>query len=406
MSDDPGFRFEGELGRGGMSVVHRAFDPVLERYTAVKVLSADRNLAAARARFLEEARVTARLDHPNIVPIYQFGTDPDGRDYINLKLVQGENLLDRIRQQGEDRLRPAQLTENLQVLSKACDAVAYAHARGVIHRDLKPSNVMIGEFGEVYVMDWGIALVQTDARGERIVRPEPESFDERGVLGTPTFVAPEQIEDPDGVDARADVYCLGGILYALLTGRAPHQGRTPMLRLLASSNGRIAPPDEVVPDGRLPHALVRLANHALQRDPRDRPQTVAAFRAELAAFLHGGWQLPIRRFVAGEVIVAEGEVGREAFVVRTGRCRVERAGEVIRELGPGDVFGELALLSTRGTRTSSVVAAEPVELMVVTASVLHEGLGLQSWVGLFVRALADRFRELEVGERPPPTDHG
>lgn len=397
MSDPHDFRFEdrGEIGRGGMSIVRRAWDPVLQRNTALKILSPSRDGTRARARFLEEARITGRLDHPNIVPIYEFGTDPQGHDFINMKLVQGQNLLDRIRVQGEDRLRPAQLAENLQVLLKVCDAVAYAHSRGVVHRDLKPSNVMIGEYGEVYVMDWGIALVREDpVTGLPTVRPEPESFDERGVLGTPTFVAPEQIDDPDGIDGRADIYCLGGILYSLLTGRAPHQGRTPMLRLLASSHGRITPPDEIVAG--LPPALVRLATTSLRRNPADRPQTVQAFRAELSAFLHGGWHLPIRRYRAGEVIVAQGDPGTEAFVVRAGRCQVTRDGGTIRELGPGDVFGELAVLSTAGTRSSTVSAIDDVDVMVVTADVLTEGLGMNSWIGLFVRALAGRFRELEA----------
>ncbi len=250
---------------------------------------------------------------------------------------------------------------------------------------------MVGEFGEVYVMDWGIALRLGDPR------PEPGSFDERGVLGTPTFVAPEQIEDPDGVDGRADVYCLGGLLYAILTGRAPHQGRTPILRLMASSHGRIARPEEVTTDPRLPPALSRIAMRALQLRVEDRYPTVGALKADLLAFLHGAWHLPTRTVAPGTAIVREGDAGDEAFVIHRGRCRVHSttAGD-IRELGPGEVFGELAILTPGGRRTSTVEAIGEVEVQVVTREALTRGLGLQSWMGVFVQAMAERFAELEA----------
>lgn len=393
--DDPKLesRFEdrGEIGRGGMSVVLKGYDPVLQRNTALKVLTPGRDVDRARTRFLDEARITGQLEHPNIVPIYEFGTDRASHDFITMKLVQGQNLLDRIRTLGEARLDPENLAESLQILLKVCDAVAFAHSRGIVHRDLKPSNIMVGEFGEVYVMDWGIALRLGDPR------PEPVSFDERGVLGTPTFVAPEQIEDPDGVDGRADVYCIGGLLYALLTARAPHQGRTPILRLMASSHGRIVSPEETVKDPRLPAALSRIAMRALRLRPEERYQTVGSFKADITAFLHGAWHLPSRVFPPGAEIVREGEIGDEAFVIRSGRCRVHSAASgTLRELGPGEVFGELAILIPGGRRTSSVEATGEVEVQVVTREVLTRGLGMHSWMGVFVQAMAERFAELEA----------
>ncbi len=387
------FRFHdlGEIGRGGMSTVRRAFDPLLQRDTALKILIPGRDEARSRARFLDEARITAQLAHPNIVPLHEYGTDPQGRAYITMKLVQGRSLLDRIRDAGDKRLDPVFLEETLQILMRVFDAVAYAHSRGIVHRDLKPSNIMIGEFGEVYVMDWGIALRLGTAA------EEPGTFDERTVLGTPTFVAPEQIDDPDTVDVRADVYCLGGILYALLTGRAPHQGRTPMLRLMASSHGRIQPVEEVVADPRLPSALCRIVQKALAREPSDRGATVADLRQEIKGFLQGSWNLPTRRVDSGTVVVREGDPGDEAYVIKSGRCRVhnESQGE-IRTLSAGDVFGELAILQRGGVRTSTVEALTDLELLVVTREVLTEGLGLSSWMGVFVKALANRFSELEL----------
>jgi serine/threonine protein kinase len=392
------FRYEdrGEIGRGGMSTVHRVFDPLLRRDTAVKFLVPGPDVVRSRQRFLDEARITAQLDHPNIVPLYEYGVDGQDRHFIQMKLVQGTSFLDRIRALGDRRLDPVSLEESLGILLRVLDAVGYAHARGIIHRDLKPSNIMIGEFGQVYVMDWGIALRREPGAGTTALARETEGFDERGVLGTPTFVAPEQIDDPDAVDERADIYCLGGILYALLTGRAPHQGRTPMLRLMAAAHGRIAAPETLVTDGRLPLALCRIAKKALSLDRADRHASTTELAQEIRGFLQGSWNLPAVTVAAGTTILTEGEPGEDAFVIRTGRVRVRSAAQGdIRELGPGDVFGELAILSRGGVRTSSVVALTDLELLVVNREVLTAGLGLQSWMGVFVKALAQRFSELE-----------
>jgi serine/threonine protein kinase len=399
MDSEGGFRFEarledrGEIGRGGMSVVHQVYDPVLKRLTALKVLNtgpgSGHDSERAKARFLDEARIMGQLDHPGIVPVHAYDEGADGREFISMKLVQGQNFLHRLREQGESRLEPSQLAESLQILMKVCDAAGYAHSRGIVHRDLKPSNIMVGAFGEVYVMDWGIAL-RMDEGGQR----PPSTFEQRGVLGTPTFIAPEQIDDPDGVDPRADVYCLGGILYALLTGKAPHQGRTPLLRLMAASHGRIAPPDPATS----PPALVRIAMRALSRAPQDRYPSMGALKAELAAFLHGAWNLVVRLYPQDALIVREGEYGDEAFVIQSGRVEVlrESSPAPIRQLGPGDVFGELAILSPRGKRTSTVRALSEVRVMVVSRETLAAGLGLNSWMGVFVQALAARFAELEA----------
>jgi serine/threonine protein kinase len=392
MSD---FRYDdcGEIGRGGMSTVHKVFDPLLQRHTAVKFLVPGSDVGRSRQRFLDEARITAQLDHPNIVPLYEYGVDGEERHFIQMKLVQGTSFLERIRALGDGRLDPVALEESLGILLRVLDAVGYAHARGIVHRDLKPSNIMIGEFGQVYVMDWGIALRRA---APSVAPPDPGSFDERGVLGTPTFVAPEQIDDPDGVDERADLYCLGGILYALLTGRAPHQGRTPMLRMMASAHGRITPPEEVVTDGRLPIALCRIVKKAMSHAPGDRYRTTTELGADIRAFLQGSWNLPSVRIAAGTTIVTEGEPGEDAYVIKSGRVQVRSTSQGdIRVLGPGDVFGELAILSRGGRRTSSVDALTDLELLVVNRDVLTAGLGLQSWMGVFVKALAQRFSELE-----------
>ena len=183
------YQLEGEIGRGGLGVVYAALDNQLRRRVAIKVL--DSTLPPLRLE--EEARVIASLEHPAIVPIYETGTLPDGRAYYAMKLVAGQRL---------DRYLHAtlSLSERLRLIQRTGEALAFAHTRGIVHRDLKPQNVMVGSFGEIYVMDWGV----------------------EGVAGTPQFRAPEQAPTAScQPDHRADVYALGGLLRFVLPETAP-----------------------------------------------------------------------------------------------------------------------------------------------------------------------------------------
>ncbi len=202
---DLGDRYEvtGRLGRGGMGVVYAARDRRLDRDVAVKVLDgADLGGDAAR-RLQDEARILGRLEHPGIVPVHDAGTLDDGRVFYVMKLVRGARL---------DQVLDAQssLAERLDVFARICDAVSFAHAQGVVHRDLKPENVMLGQFGEVLVMDWGVAKMLDDGANEL------------AIVGTPGFMAPEQaLRSDDSVDARADVYALGVVLESMLAHPVP-----------------------------------------------------------------------------------------------------------------------------------------------------------------------------------------
>jgi serine/threonine protein kinase len=202
---DVGDRYEvtGRLGRGGMGVVYAAHDRTLDREVAIKVLDAIDGSGDAARRLQHEARILARLEHPGIVPVHDAGTLPDGRVFYVMKLVRGARL-DQVLQ-GE-----APLVERLDLFTRIGEAVSFAHAQGIVHRDLTPANVMLGRFGEVLVLDWGVARV-LDAPSSR-----------EGVVGTPGFMPPEQESGSSGMaDTRADVYALGALLQAMVPPPVP-----------------------------------------------------------------------------------------------------------------------------------------------------------------------------------------
>ncbi len=282
-----------ELGRGGMGVVWRARDRDLGREVALKLLEGPgAHDPAARAelaeRLLREARVLARLEHPGVVPVHDAGRLPDGRVYYAMKRVQGRRLDDEVRAG-----RP--LAERLRIFERLCEAVAFAHSQGVLHRDLKPENVMVGAFGEVLVLDWGVARASDAAEaGPAAVAPsQPPGTAHGTVLGTPGYMAPEQARgDVEGLDARADVYALGGVLYFMLTGRAP--GATGAATAAstwtwrhdrAAATGAIAPPSRWQPG--VPPRLAAIALKALAHERSARYDSVPALQADVGRYLAG-----------------------------------------------------------------------------------------------------------------------
>jgi eukaryotic-like serine/threonine-protein kinase len=395
------------IGRGGSSVVVRALDREILRNVAIKLLSAEPGDDPQQVeRFAEEARINGQLEHPSIVPIYEFGLQPNGRRFLCMKMLEGETLEDALARAGTSRLQPDRLADFLQVFVKACDAVSFAHSRGVIHRDLKPANIMMSEFGQVYVLDWGIAqLLPPRAATIRRVRLDEGEAKRRepqppGVLiGTPSYMAPEQLQGMhDALDERTDVFALGATLYQILTGQPPLTSEIIRAIWVRQPPPAIAPPDRVVEGRRVPPGLSRIAMRALSYEPADRYGSVAELKRDVDHFQRGTWHLPRCELLAGTVILREGEPGSTAYVIEEGQCvayRVDDSTEIeLRRMGPGEVFGETAVF-TEKPRSASVKALTDVVLLVVTGEALSQAVGMNSWMGAFVKALADRFREAD-----------
>jgi WD40 repeat protein len=276
-----GFALRAQLGRGGMGVVYRAEQEALHREVAYKApLSAEPQHIE---RFLAEALVTGNLEHPNIVPVHVLGTEPSGRPFFAMKLVHGtewSKLLHPERFAGTNAdvpPVPLDLEGHLRILLAVANAVAFAHAKNILHRDLKPDNVMVGEFGEVLVMDWGIAVDLSGTTGTPRLAVDRQKS---GIGGTPSYMAPEMAQaDGRQLSPRTDIYLLGAILCEILTGHPPHTGANSSEVLAAA---RVSAPPVL---SSAPPELASICLRALARDPADRHPNVKSFQHDVEGFL-------------------------------------------------------------------------------------------------------------------------
>jgi serine/threonine-protein kinase len=262
----------GRIGEGGMAVVYVARDDALRRHVALKLQRADRESHASR--FLEEAQVLGRLEHPNIVPLYTLENGAEGTPFTTMRYLRGSSLQQVLRglRGGDPRVtREYSLTRLMQIFLQITQAVAYAHNQGIIHRDLKPANVMLGEHGEVQVVDWGVAKVRPTHRASPSSRPELATPGQ--ILGTPAYMAPEQWAG-FADDERVDIYSLGVMLYELLTLRRPFEATSPLALWQAVTSTPPTPPRTVAPDRGIPLELERTCLKALSKRPSDRQEQV------------------------------------------------------------------------------------------------------------------------------------
>jgi serine/threonine-protein kinase len=267
------------LGEGGMGIVHLATQATMGRHVAVKTLRDGAGDLDATLRILREAWITGALEHPNVVPVYDVGVDASGAPIIVMKRIAGSAWCDLIADAAEvaRRFSAADLVEwNLRILTSVCNAVHFAHSRGILHRDLKPENVMVGAFGEVYVLDWGIAVSLEDDPSGRL----PLASQAGEIAGTPCYMAPEMLlGDPTSLSPRTDVYLLGAIFYEIFAGAPPHLGDN--VQAMISS---VLLSDPVYPS-HFPAEARGICKKAMARDPADRYESVEAFRLGVDEYL-------------------------------------------------------------------------------------------------------------------------
>ena len=270
---------EGVIGLGGMGVVHRARQRALDRVVAVKSVRPDAPQRSGTRMLLQEAWAAAALEHPNVVPVYDLLVDEERRPRVVLRKIEGRTWTELIAD--PERVRSTfgvrdLLAWHLGVLMSVCNAVHYAHSRGILHRDLKPDNVMVGAFGEVYVLDWGLAVRFSGGDDGRL----PLSHEERLVVGTPRFMAPEMARgEGRALGPHSDVYLLGAMLYMVLTGEAPHPGEEVKATLAAIPHFQPRLPPSTPP------RLAQLVTRALAADPAARPASAEVLRQEVQAWL-------------------------------------------------------------------------------------------------------------------------
>jgi len=330
----------GIAGKGGMGTVHIAKDTELLRRVALKELSAEADAAAsARTRFLREAQITAQLDHPNIVPVYALELAPGGTPAYTMKFVEGKNfhtLLAETRDFYSSSAKPDaehSLVARLEHFLKVCDAMGYAHDKGVIHRDLKPANLMLGRHNEVYVMDWGLCRAPQQAEEESDRSLVMSNADVSGgasdtqagdVVGTPKYMPPEQAQGKNQqLDARSDQCALGLILYELVTLNPPYDGHTAYEVLINAAASKRRPVVHAFPKReKIPRELVAVIERATAAQPDDRYASVGAFADDLRNYLRGNavqarpdtpWQRAQRAIARHRQSVLSGILGLIAF---------------------------------------------------------------------------------------------
>jgi eukaryotic-like serine/threonine-protein kinase len=337
------------LGRGGMGEVQLCKDLRIGRDIAMKVIRDGRGSRSdAQLRFLREARVQAQLEHPSIVPVYDLGRTEEGQVYFTMKRVRGQSLDGIVA-----RLRRGEASETLSrrrllaAFGQVCMAVDYAHERGVLHRDLKPANIMLGDYGEVYVLDWGLAKIAGAPELELLDRTHLEGGDLQEtaageVLGTPGYIAPEQIGGE--VDRRSDVYALGVILFEVLALQRLHEGKSAQALLMSTLDGTEARPSRRAPELDVPPELEEICLRATALSPDDRFATARALHDAIERFLDGDRDVELRREYA--------RTHAEAAAAATERALAgddAARGEAMREVGhtlglePGNTVAMRAL---------------------------------------------------------------
>ena len=407
------------LGRGGLGDVYTASDRATGRSLAVKFLNVAASAqASCRESFAIEARVTSQLEHPNIVPVYVTGDAPDGRPYYAMRLIQGRtfaaaiaDLHDRRRVRDRADERTSRLSELLSQFALVCKAIAYAHDRGVIHRDIKPANIMLGRFGEVVVLDWGLASrIDRDDRarssGEESILMPTMGFDEppaarRPVSGTPAYMSPEQHDGGRHVGTASDVYGLGATLYHMLAGEPAYAGEVAAIRESVLA-GRLVPPTRVKRG--ISPALEAVCLKAMAHDPAERYDSPLDLARDVEHYLTdlpvAAYREPLARRVA-RWTRRHRTLAQGGFLALMTLLAVTGAAAVLLRRMAGDEYRARKTALTMAARLAADTAALQIDSR---WRILEHEASDARLVAALGSHEAERATAAGAGSPPPPVD--
>jgi len=420
---DKKYRFQRKIVAGGMGAILKVLDQDLQRVSAMKViLPKFKGNEDTLSDFITEAKITGLLEHPNIIPVHELGLMSETGLFFTMKLAQGESLNDiltEVKQGNQEYVKKYNTYHLLNIFRKVCDAVSYAHSKNIIHQDIKPHNIMVGQYGEVLMMDWGIARFVGDTADEedavmRDIREDIMLFSKGKddiIKGSPTYMSPEQvIGDPRLLDKQTDIFLLGSTLYHIFTLEAPFFGKDIYEILRNAETGNLIPPEARNPSRQIPEEVCRIIAKAMGNRKEDRYKTVEDMAQEIDDLISGKWSQQEKRiFLAGEMLMREGETGDEAYLILDGKVQVvkETGGHrvVLATLKEGDIIGEMSLISQdKVARSASVEAIEATEVAVLTKNVVSQNLKkLPRYMEKIVSTLTERLRTANTNIHPYAT---
>lgn len=385
------YRFFGKLLSGGMGEIFQVLDQDIKRILAMKVvLQSFKDDEDALNDFVREAKITGLLEHPNIIPVHDLGLLNDAGIYFTMKLAHGEPLnviVDEIRVQNTEYMEKYHMFRLLNIFRKVCDALSFAHSKDIIHRDIKPHNIMVGKYGEVLLMDWGLAKYIGDCKSvddpmEKEIFEDIQRFSlsqEEVIKGSPPYMSPEQVKgDPALLDKHSDIFLMGATLYHMFTLYPPYFGEDIYEVLHKAENRDLIPPDKRNPARQIPEEICRIIMKAMAAEKSDRYRCVEDLAEDIDDVISGKWSRQEKRtFKAGDMLMREGEIGAEAYLIISGKVQVfkETKGQriILSALQAGDMVGEMALI-TNEPRSASVEAVEETEVAVLTDHLLNQNL--------------------------------
>ncbi len=408
-----------QIARGGMGILFSVYDRDFQRHSVMKVLRPDvkRDTMLIRT-FVREARITGQLEHPNIVPVHDLGTIAEEGPFFTMKHVQGEPLnkiISHIEKEDPEYLERYDVIALLEIFRKVCDAVAFAHAKRILHRDIKPHNIMVGDYGEVYLMDWGLAKnigeITTEIHVGDILGKPAGAPGTIVLKGSPGYMSPEQAGGGDQVlDERSDMFLLGSTLYHMFTFFPPYIGTSISNILKCARDCDYLRPDEVaLSPMQIPEDLSRIINKCMSKRKDDRYQNIDELVEEIDALIYGRMESQCRVLKKGEMLIKEGEEGNECYIIESGKIEIFKGeGEnkiVLNMLGPGDILGEMALI-THDERSASAQVIEDAEVLVLNEDLFQRNLTrLPPWMTSAIMTLARRLanadRQLTEFRRQP-----